>query len=438
MPPEYFQWLGIESPPDKGEYFVSWRHYMKEQLKDVDIVERDEILDRGLTISYRPWTAKDDPELADWLKQNERPLAVLLEATKRTEYYNPLVPRRTEDWSPGLICSLLPNAGRCRECAFALICRAMLRVADGKIDDAWQDLLASHRLGRLIARGGTLIEMLIGIAIDGITGDREVVFLDHAELTSAQVLACRQDVRNLPPMPAVADKIDLAERFMFLDIMMLTAHHGRVFLENIKEDSRPPKGNKFTSRLFTPGVNWDPALRNANRWFDRLAAGLRITDRHERLGELAAITQELTSLRHQHSIAGAFEKSFMTSDRRGEMIGNAMIGSMIPAFGKLQDAAERCEQWQRNLHVAFALTAYQRDHRQYPAQLEELAPKYLEKIPDDLFSGKPLIYRQEDHGFLLYSVGLNGIDDDGRTYGEEPSGDDIRVRMPVPPPRAKD
>src|SRR5439155_2920198 len=30
MPPEYFQWLGIESPAEEGEYWVSWRNYMKE------------------------------------------------------------------------------------------------------------------------------------------------------------------------------------------------------------------------------------------------------------------------------------------------------------------------------------------------------------------------------------------------------------------------
>src|SRR5947209_1598829 len=33
MPAEYFQWLGIEAPPEHGEYLVSWQNYLKEHSK---------------------------------------------------------------------------------------------------------------------------------------------------------------------------------------------------------------------------------------------------------------------------------------------------------------------------------------------------------------------------------------------------------------------
>ena len=44
--------------------------------------------------------------------------------------------------------------------------------------------------------------------------------------------------------------------------------------------------------------------------------------------------------------------------------------------------------------------------------------------------GKALIYRSTDDGYLLYSVGVNGVDDKGRTADDEPPGDDLVVRMP--------
>ena len=109
---------------------------------------------------------------------------------------------------------------------------------------------------------------------------------------------------------------------------------------------------------------------------------------------------------------------------------------MLPAFDKYYDSFERIGQAEHNLHVAFALAAFHSDHGHYPAALVELAPKYLEKIPDDLFSGKPLIYRLEGDGYLLYSVGPNGLDDNGND--EVPLGDDIRVRIPVPVPPKDD
>jgi hypothetical protein len=105
----------------------------------------------------------------------------------------------------------------------------------------------------------------------------------------------------------------------------------------------------------------------------------------------------------------------------------------MPAVSKVRQAADRAEQSQANLHVAFALAAYRRDHGSYPPKLEDLAPAYLAKVPSDLFSGKALIYRPTEIGYLLYSVGANGKDDGGRGQGDDPAGDDLSVRVPLPP-----
>ena len=102
---------------------------------------------------------------------------------------------------------------------------------------------------------------------------------------------------------------------------------------------------------------------------------------------------------------------------------------------KVQKGWDRVQQAQDNLHLAFALAWYQRDHGRYPKKLDELAPKYVRAIPGDVFSGKPLIYRPNEKGYLLYSVGYNGKDDGGRSYDDDPPGDDLVVRMPLPKPR---
>jgi len=102
------------------------------------------------------------------------------------------------------------------------------------------------------------------------------------------------------------------------------------------------------------------------------------------------------------------------------------------AFWKITDAVDRSEQIQRNLHLAFALAAYKADHGKYPLKLDALAPKYLPQIPLDLFTGKALIYRPAANGYLLYSFGPNGQDDEGRWYDDDPPGDDPRIRLPLP------
>ena len=52
--------------------------------------------------------------------------------------------------------------------------------------------------------------------------------------------------------------------------------------------------------------------------------------------------------------------------------------------------------------------------------------------PGDVFSGKALVYRPADKGYLVYSVGANGKDEGGRWTDDDPPGDDLRVRMPLP------
>src|SRR5262245_21287584 len=147
MPPGYWQWLGVECPPEDGSYFVDRRKYYEAKMKDeeedgrarIPIVDDED--DDGRTPQQRwdervdqagrwPWKAKDEPDVAGWLKQNDKPLALVIEASKRPKYYNPLVSKSTDVRSARLIGSLLPTVQKCREIAMALCCRAMSRVAD--------------------------------------------------------------------------------------------------------------------------------------------------------------------------------------------------------------------------------------------------------------------------------------------------------------------
>ena len=53
---------------------------------------------------------------------------------------------------------------------------------------------------------------------------------------------------------------------------------------------------------------------------------------------------------------------------------------------------------------------------QLPEKLDELAPKFIVKLPPDIISGGPLHYQRKANGhFLLYAVGENGTDDGGIT-----------------------
>lgn len=68
----------------------------------------------------------------------------------------------------------------------------------------------------------------------------------------------------------------------------------------------------------------------------------------------------------------------------------------------------------RVLITVLALERYRGKHGAYPATLAPLAPEFLKAVPVDFMDGQPLRYRLTVDGqFVLYSVGLDCVDDGG-------------------------
>jgi len=67
--------------------------------------------------------------------------------------------------------------------------------------------------------------------------------------------------------------------------------------------------------------------------------------------------------------------------------------------------------------AGLACKIYKNQTGHYPENLDALVPGLMDAVPIDPFNGKPLIYRLQDGGVLIYSVGSNEKDDEGRgTY----------------------
>ncbi|HSQ58442.1 MAG TPA: hypothetical protein VLM40_22165, partial [Gemmata sp.] len=217
MPAEYFKRLGIKEPPKEEGYFLKHEHYARERLKKINQEELSSLKDDVTDATRRVWTAKQYPHVAGWLNTNESALAVVIDATKRPSYFNPLVPFHERDRPGLLINARLPSVQSCRELALALAARALFRVGEGKFDSAWEDLIACHRLGRLVGRGALLVEGLIGYAIQSIATNATLAYLERSPLTSKQLLEHLKEFDSLPPTPPPAAKVELGERLSCLD-----------------------------------------------------------------------------------------------------------------------------------------------------------------------------------------------------------------------------
>ena len=183
---DYYKWLGVAQLPEKGDYVVRQFELFEDEIRGED---PQAFWDREADLRARPWTAKEEPKLAEWLAVNETPLKLVAEATRRPDYFYPFIARNPNGTRGPLIGCLLSMVQRTRELASILSLRVMFHCGGKRYDAAWQDVMTMHRLGRLLGKGACPIELLVGIAIDAIARGQALRFLEVAKPDAKQALA---------------------------------------------------------------------------------------------------------------------------------------------------------------------------------------------------------------------------------------------------------
>lgn len=441
----YFAMLGMQPLPEKGDYFVSLEDYIRSTETsegDEPSYERfDEIRDQLDEAMHRPWSKKEFPVLADWLDANEKPLKLLVEASRRPRRYDPMIAPGEGVGSTVMAC-LLPSLQLHREVARALTARAMLEAAEGRVDNAWSDLLVCHRLARLTGQGGSLVDAMVAIAINEIACRGDEGLLQHVRLTTDQAKAMREDLRKLDPMPKMIDRIDVGDRYMYLDSVGLFAREGVGELNSLdgpgsKTDGVVKTIIKWASRAV---IDWDIALRMGNSWFDRMVDACGKSTRAEQQDALTKIDDELRRLAEKTRNLKSFPIAVLGNPREAisRQIGAILVTLILPAVDAATTAEDRGTMRAEVTHLGFALAAFRADHGSYPARLADLVPKYAAEVPHDIFTAEQLHYKQRRNGYVLYSVGINGEDEGGLSYDdrdERDDYDDIAIRVPSKKPR---
>jgi hypothetical protein len=110
-----------------------------------------------------------------------------------------------------------------------------------------------------------------------------------------------------------------------------------------------------------------------------------------------------------------------------EMIkGNLLLEILTPALGKVCEITYRNKIGVEATLPVIAILRYKHDTGSCPGKLQELVTAgYLKGLPIDPFSDRTLVYRRTDDEFLLYSVGLNLKDDGGEVVRDKRGGIEI-------------
>jgi hypothetical protein len=409
--------LGVEMPSEHGKYFVDEVHILTSFYRDrfgegTGSEELDKIYDRFEESRQRPWSRREFPLVARWLDQNEEPLKLIEEAARRPRLYEPCVGASR---SASLVEISLHCGYRARESAELLTTRAMFRLKCGNAVGAWRDLLESHRLARLTSTGPEMMDSVVAHLIEHMTYQADLALFHHLHLSRAEIERRVADIKKLPALEPDTDKIDLYQRYLFLD-NVCDCVNGWLPFRVYPHIERNPLRDTPIQAIADALVDWDETLRVGNRWYDELVANSRLSGRDR----YAANRRSLAEI-ERHAIEARSPHIFLLnlfSSHRRQRFGQQAAGYLadwLKGVAMLMDYQQLRDMNQTMFQTGIALALYRADHGQYPESLDSLAPKYLAALPIDSFSpsGDPIRYRREREAYALWTVYLNGIDDGG-------------------------
>lgn len=384
--------------PNAFDFYVEAGRKIREALTRDDrymrAIEPPETVDAGLPPEPTAFLDLDDrtpEEQRDIVARCADGLHILREGT----LYPCMIPWETAS-SKAMFTVLTPL----RDTAKVLRIESDIRASDGEFAKAMDGLLDVVQLGTDIQRGGLVIHSLVGSAINGIGVVSAWDLVGSLNPDKARASARRVEEILARSWP-LAETIVCEKRFGRLELESTLRHPTWKLKEAFSADPLELDDRKG-------GIGFWSALRGFTRLlFLRKRQVLAEFDRF--MDEQIARTQ----------------MPFAEAIRMPDLEPGVPFDWMFDySTGSFRVSSENSRAQRALLALSLALRAYAADAGRYPETLSDLVPDYLCDVPFDPFSDEaPLRYRADGDGYVLYSVGPDGMDDGGKAI-ENPCSDE--------------
>lgn len=400
---EYFALLGCEEPPAEGDYYTL----------DLNLSPKDGEADEGELLTElirQPWRREQHPEVHEWLEKNEAAMEHLAAASRRPDFFAPIVSkdgavyssRLPQDWWHWLLC-----------------CRAMRHLGEGNGESAWNDLLAQSRLNRLYYRQFDYISFLTACSMESATNEAVCALLHEGNWTADQLRRLQAEWDALPENRPLRDMLAFEWRMESLLAGTMSMKSSREVSGNLAEEGGTDSIRGWVVRH---AVDWNRIFTRINLLHDELDA----------INEMENGDQRNTKFEEFRNRYGLPKKQTTTIEvpptLRRRARENQMMEFISDSATGIIDGMNLSEKQlvmhREMMQLAFALELYRAKNGAYPDRLEQLAPAHATAIPLDRFNGQSLQYRSTGGDYQLHSVGINGIDDGGLLYR------DLVIRTP--------
>jgi hypothetical protein len=289
---------------------------------------------------------------------------------------------------------LLPHLAPLKGCAIVLRLRTLAELEAGQNQAALADISLALRLTEKIRSEPFLISQLVRIAMFQITGQAVWEGLGNHGWTDAQLSELEGQLASFDFISdyQVAMRGENACQIASIDAL----RHRPGLLDSIGEsgDKDSIRLGDLRGYLIPSGWFYQNELRSSRFILEQFLPIAQVNRQAFFPGQAAQANQSLNAMRHTPY--------------------TVICRMLLPGLTR---SAHKFAFAQASLNLARCACALER-HRlaagKYPETLDELAPKFISKVPPDPIGGRPLHYRcQDNEHFVLYSVGWNEEDDGG-------------------------
>jgi hypothetical protein len=103
---------------------------------------------------------------------------------------------------------------------------------------------------------------------------------------------------------------------------------------------------------------------------------------------------------------------------------------LMPAVTQFREAGMRFRSRLVGARLGMRVDRFHATRGQLPASLEEVLDEQLTAVPVDVYSGKPLVFKTEAGGFVIYPVGDDGVDGGGGESDQQERFGRFEVKYP--------
>jgi hypothetical protein len=304
---------------------------------------------------------------------------------------------------PVWMITLMPDIQNTRWVAYLLDVHALIAAHDRKGDEAIESVHACLAVSRGIGDEPTLISQLVRMA--------EASIAVHS--TERVLGLCEASDVKLAELQAVCVAEAEVPRMLY-GLLGERAGFQRV-LENIDAGA----------------VNLNTLQGSRGTVLERVGSiPIRATIPEQHETGLRMFNQMVEAAKKPHGAArdaemAVFEAEFLKLPRYR----NLVLGLLLPATTKVNAADTRTTAQLRCASVALACERYRLKHKMYPASLADLPKELLPTVPNDPYTGRPLLYKKTENGAVIYCTGQDRRDDGGLVLDASGQKDDLGFRL---------